>query len=208
MPVTYRKTLTVSAASTNGIATSQTPSGAADLTLVSSAVTLPNQGQRPQIVTLADLSNRTFTFYGTEVNTGRTMSRSMTGPNATTGIMDASFATVTRVAISGAAAGALTVGWAAQGDLGAMPTDARANPTDIGFSCVITTGTPTYTVRFTMNDVQDATANPGAYKWFDHPIVAALTSDNTGNFGKPVVAASLYASGVCTMDFVMIQGGQ
>lgn len=206
MALVYRKTLTVSAASTNGVATTQTPSGAGDLTLVSATVTLANTGQRPEIVTLADLSNRTFTFYGTEVGTGRSMVYSMAGPNATTGIAGISFATITRVAISGAAAGALTVGWAAQADTQPFPLDLIYAPTDVSFAGIIVSGSPTFTVRFTMDDVQDQTADPGSRVWFNHPSVTAQTSNATGNFGKPVTACSLYVSAASVMNFIILQG--
>lgn len=205
MPLQYRKTLVVSAASTNGIAASQTPVGAIDLTLASSVVTLPNTGQRPQIITTSDLSNRSFTFYGTDI-TGRLKTYSIVGPNNATLVVPSTFYTITRVAISGTAAGALTVGWAAQADLQPLPLDTRLSPTDIGFACIIVSGSPTYTVRFTMDDVQDATLDPGAYVWFDHPIVSGQTANNTGNFGKPVVAASLYMTGAGTMRYVSLQG--
>ena len=207
MPVSYRKTLTVSAASTNGVAASQTPGAAGDLVLASATVTVPNGGQRIQIISAANLSARTFVVYGTEKNTGRTQTYSTIGPNATTLILPITFATVTRISVDAGTGAALTVGWAAQGDLGPMPINARANPSDVGFSCVITSGTPTYTARFTMGDVQDATLNPGSLKWFDHPIIVSQTADSTGNYGKPTSAGSLYASGVCTMDYVQIEGG-
>lgn len=206
MPLQYRKTLTVSAASTNGVAASQTPSGAGDLTLASTTVTLPNQGQRPQIVPGAtNLAARTLTFYGTDY-TGRTQSIAVTGPNAANYTIPLTFASLTRVAIDGAAGGAFSVGWAAEADLQPLPLDTRYAPTDVGFACQITSGTPTYTARLTMADVQDASLNPGGYVWFNHPIVVSQTANQTGNFGKPVVACSLYASGVCVMEFIAIQG--
>lgn len=207
MPVSYRKTLTVSAASTNGVAASQTPAVAGDLTLASAIVTVPNGGQRIQIISLADLRTKNFVIYGTEKNTGRAQTYATIGPNATTLILPITFATITRISVDAGTGAALTVGWAAQGDLGPMPVNSRASPSDVSFSCVITSGTPTYTARFTMGDVQDATLDPGARKWFDHPIIASQTADNTGNYGKPTTATSLYASGVCTMDYVQIEGG-
>lgn len=209
----YERTVTVSAASLNGVATTQTPSGSGNLTLTSTTVALPNTGQRPQIVTLANLSNRTFTFTGTEYGTNRPMTYAMTGPNATTGIAGVSFGTLTDVAISGAAAGALTVGWAAQADTPPWYMDYRIAPTDISFQCIIVSGSPTYTARFTM-DLPDGdgssynptTYNPGTAKWWDHPIVASQTADNTGNYGKPIVAQSFYISGASTMRFTTWQG--
>ncbi len=202
----YRRTLTVSAASTNGVATTQTPLGAGNLTLASTTVTLPNSGQRPQIVTLADLSALTFTFYGTLPLTNVAASYAMTGPNATTKIAGITFATITRVAISGAAGGALTVGWAAQADTGPLAMDLRMNPTDIGFGCIVDSGAPTYTAQFTLDDIYASDYNPATAKWWDHPIVAAQTADNTGNFGKPISACRLYMTGAGTMRFQVWQG--
>lgn len=201
-----RRTLTISAASTNGVAASQTPVGASDLVLSSTVVTLPNQGQRPQIVAGAtNLSNRTITIYGTDYQ-GRTQSISFTGPNATTYEVLLTFATITRIAISGTAAGAFSVGWAASASLAPIVLDTRYAPTDIGFSVVTVSGTPTYTARLTQADPFDGTLNPGGYTWFNHPSVVAQTGNSTGNFGKPVTMCSLYGTGEGVLDFVCIQG--
>lgn len=205
MPLEYRKTLTISAASTNGVAASQTPSGAGDLTLASSTVTLPNTGQRPQIVTLANLSNRTITIYGTDY-AGQSQSIAFTGPNATNYEVPLTFYTITRVAISGAAAGAFSVGWAASADTPPLPLDVIGAPTDISFGCVVVSGSPTFTVYLTMDKVLYGSSDPGLWTWFAHPIVTGQTTSQTGNFGKPVTACKLYATGESVMTFTVLQG--
>ena len=216
MPLQYRKTLTVSAASAAAVASSQTPSGAGNLTLTSSTVTLPNGGQRPSITSGgADISNRTFTFTGTD-RSGNAMSMSMTGPGAGLRVvLPATMATITNVAISGAAAGAITVGYAAQADLNPLPLSRNADPTNVSLTLQSFTGsgTPAATVRFTQSrvffDAQDATAyNLGTVVWFNHPTLVSQTSAATGGIDRPVVAVSCFLDGndqAATVDFIVIQ---
>lgn len=216
MPLQYRKTLTVSAASANAVATSQTPSGAGNLTLTSSTVTLPNGGQRPSVTSAgADISNRTLTFYGTD-RAGNTMSMTMTGPGAGLRVvLPVTMATITRAAISGAAAGAITVGYAAQADLNPLPLDTRSDPTDVSLTLQSFTGagTPAATVRFTQSEVQqtepNTTYDPAALVWFNHATLVAQTAAATGNFDKPVNAVSVFLDGndlAATVDFIVLQG--
>lgn len=220
MTVQYRKTLTVSAASANAVATSQTPAGAGNLTLTSATVTLPNGGQRPSVTSAgADISNRTFTFTGTD-RAGNPMSMSMTGPGAGLRvILPATMATITNVAISGVAAGAITVGYAAQADLNPLPLDTRSTPTNISLTLQGFTGagTPAATVRFTQSVVQDvvglsgsrSTYNLGTVVWFNHATLVAQTAAATGNFDKPVAATSVFLDGndqAASVDFIVLQG--
>lgn len=112
------KSITISpvAADPDGIAQSQTPGAAGNLTingaLASGGVaTIP----QPAHVTIASAGNdsaRTFTVTGTD-RYGNAITESITGPNATTVTGTKNFATVTQVAIDAAAAGAITVGNAA-----------------------------------------------------------------------------------------------
>lgn len=226
MTVQYRKTLTVSAASANAVATSQTPSGAGNLTLTSATVTLPNGGQRPSVTSAGgDISNRTFAFTGTD-RAGNPMTMSMTGPGAgLTVVLPATMATITNVAISDAAASAITVGYAAQADLNPLPLDTRSSPTDISLTLQNFTGagTPAATVRFTQDPVQGLSGfnagfnSPGlapAYNlgnliWFNHATLVAQTAAATGSYDKPVVATSVFLDGnaqAASVDFIVLQG--
>lgn len=219
MPLQYRKTLTVSAASAAAVAASQTPAGAGNLTLTASTVTLPNGGQRPSITSAgSDISNRTFTFYGTD-RAGNSMSMAMTGPGAGLRvILPATMLTITRVAISGVAAGAITVGYAAQADLNPLPLDTRADPTNVSLTIQSFTGagTPAATVRFTQSNVQDTDAsmapptyNLGDVVWFNHATLVAQTAAATGSFDKPVNAVSLFLDGndqAASVAFIVLQG--
>lgn len=120
----------------NGIAQSQTPGGAGDLTLNGSGVaTYPyfnpiggpgpggaststrsearfNPPRQVTITTAADESGKTFTIYGTD-RAGISISETMTGPSTATGTTVKIFASVTRIAVSAATTGAITAGWGA-----------------------------------------------------------------------------------------------
>ena len=71
--------------------------------------------------------------------------------------------------------------------------DANSVPCNIGFGCVIT-GTATYTVQHTFDDLQGShgpAITAGAATWFNHPFVAAATTNQDGNYAYPVRAIRL-----------------
>lgn len=196
MPLGFDKTVTVSAADRDGIAVSQSPSGAGDLTLVSSTVDLPGDGQLVTLYAPGNMSGVTFTIYGTAPGSTTPMSVSTAGPNAATKNVEG-FGTVTRVAVS-AAATSVEVGWEATGYSQMWPCDWIANPFQIGFGCYITTGSPTYSVQHTFADLYEETANPGLFEWFTNGTVAAVTASTDGNYDKPISALRLAVTGAGT----------
>lgn len=97
----------------DGVCASQTPAGAGNLTIngalaASGVVTLGEQA-KITAYSAANISNRTITVTGTQGN-GAVISEAITGPNNGTVTTTRCFKTVTQVAISGAAAGAMTIG--------------------------------------------------------------------------------------------------
>lgn len=86
----------------------------------------------------------------------------------------------------------------------AYPVDWTQNAFAIGFILVIT-GTGTYKVQHTFDNVQDSTVTP---TWFDHPIVTGKTATSDGNYAFPIRALRLtctaYTSGGGTLT--VIQG--
>lgn len=208
MPLQYRKTLTVSAASTTAVAALQAPAAAGTLTLANG--TLPNGGQRPTLTATTDLSARTFTFVGTD-RIGNAVTTTLAGPNNNTVTLPMTLATITSIAYTGGTMGAATIsaGYAAQADLAPLPLDLSSDATNVSLTCVIVSGasTPAYTVRFTQSNVQDATLSPASYVWFNHSSLVAQTASATGNFAAPVVAVSVFldGGGAASVDFVVIQ---
>lgn len=69
----------------------------------------------------------------------------------------------------------------------------------IGFGVVLT-GTATYKVQHTFDNVLDPTVTP---TWFDNPVVTGLTANTDGNYAFPIAALRLnvtsYTSGSVTL---------
>ena len=66
------------------------------------------------------------------------------------------------------------------------------------------TGTATYTIQHTPDNVMDASVTPVAY---NHDILAGLTSGNDGNYAYPVRAVRInLTSGTGTVTLKVLQG--
>jgi hypothetical protein len=184
------QTRTISALSDddNGIAESQTPSGAGNLTLagalVSGGVATMAHAQILTITAAANESARTFTFTGTDAD-GRTISEAVTGPNATTGVTTKFFKTVTQIAVDAATAGALYVGPVATsgGVTTTIVTNRLSRDFQLAIAVVVPSGTLTYTVQHTLDDVQDHTIEP---VWLDNSGLTGKTATDDGNVAFPI----------------------
>lgn len=64
-------------------------------------------------------------------------------------------------------------------------TNLNTSPFNIGFGVVVT-GTVTYTVQHTFDDVYSPTFDPATATWFSHATVAAQTTSQDGNYAFPV----------------------
>lgn len=88
----------------------------------------------------------------------------------------------------------------------AIPVDYRQNAFSIGLAMVIT-GTGTYKVQYTMDNVFDSTVTP---TWQDHAILTGITTTSSGNFAFPIRAIRLvgtaYTSGSCILT--VLQGSK
>lgn len=81
----------------------------------------------------------------------------------------------------------------------AVPVDPRQAAFGIGMGLVIT-GTGTYKVQHTFDNIQDSTVTP---TWFDHSSMTAKTANTDGNYAFPIRAIRLtctaYTSGGGTL---------
>ena len=85
-----------------------------------------------------------------------------------------------------------------------IPLDTYTNPFNVGFGVVVT-GTATYTVQHTFDDVQNSAVTPTA---FDHPSVAAQTTNKDGNYAFPVRAIRLsVTASTGSVTLTVIQAG-
>ena len=84
-----------------------------------------------------------------------------------------------------------------------LVADTYISPFNVGFGVVVT-GTVTYTVQHTFDNVQ-TTASP---TWFSHPTIAVKTDNQDGNYAFPVAAIKVVVTaGDGTARMTMIQAG-
>lgn len=89
--------------------------------------------------------------------------------------------------------------------------DWRVVPFNVSLALDTNGATTGWTVQYTMEDptsYSSAAAYNSNAKWFDHPFMAALTADTTGNIAFPVQAIRLQSntSGTDTATLTIIQG--
>lgn len=73
-----------------------------------------------------------------------------------------------------------------------------------GFAAVVTSGTPTYSVEYTYDDVQQSSPTP---VWFAHTAASGVTVNKDGAFTAPIAAVRVtISSGSGTVRLVVLQG--
>lgn len=147
------------AADDNGIAESQSPLAAGNLTLngvlVSSGVAiLTTAGIARQVVITSggNDSDKTFTIYGTNA-TGNAISEVLTGASGAAATSALYYRTVTRIAISAASAGTVIAGTNGVGVSRIVNIDTALNPINVSITTAVT-GTVNYTIQYTTGDIQ------------------------------------------------------
>lgn len=94
----------------------------------------------------------------------------------------------------------------ATGSSATIPLNWRSQSFAVGFGVVIT-GTLTYKVEHTFDNVFDASVTP---TWFDHDLIVGQTANADGNYAFPIVGMRLtvtaWTSGSATLT--VVQGGQ
>lgn len=203
-------TKALAAASVNNIATTQTPGAAGNLTINGSAAsggvaTLDTQRQ-VLITQAADETGHTFTVYGTN-DSGAPISEAVAGSSGASVHTNASFKTVTRVAISAAATGAVQVGTNGVGASAWKVLDTFVNMMNLGLS-VIVTGTVNYTMNYTYEDPNVPIVAGGSPTAWPLSALAAKAANAEGNILFPVAAVQLVInSGTGSATLVVVQSG-
>jgi hypothetical protein len=221
-PLYFSKTLI--AAVTNAIALSQTPAGAGNLTI--------NGGSATGGIATLDTSRQVlFTFAGNE--TGHNLTVYGTGEGgvslqetvagtASTAATTQSFKTITRIAISAAAAGAIQVGTNGVGNSAWHIVNWHVAPINLSLACIVT-GTINYTIQHTYDDPTGTYPNPAAatsgYQTtaagpliafptaFNHPTLVAQTVTLDGFYSNPIAALRLLInSGTGSVQVIALQG--
>lgn len=87
------------------------------------------------------------------------------------------------------------------------PTDHYVSPFNVALSVVVT-GTITYTVQYTFDDVYSSTFNASTANWTDHPSLTSQSTTLSSNIAYPVQGIRLKTTaGTGTATLTMIQAG-
>jgi hypothetical protein len=205
------------AASANGISTSQKPAGGGsqNLTITGSLATAGvatmGTARRVRITSDADDSARTFVLTGTDRN-GSAITETITGPNATTVDSLKDFKTVTIVNVDSNTAGNITVGTSGNFSSQWFPVD-RISTWDLGVSGFLKAGTATWSIEHTLDDPNPpmkVDSSQDIYlKPFQHPSLVNKTTSADGSYSVPITAVrvtfSAYSS-TMSMDFWFTPG--
>jgi len=85
--------------------------------------------------------------------------------------------------------------------------DTYISPFNVGFGAVVT-GTATYSVQHTFDDVFASTYVAASGNWFNHPTVVGVSTTQDGNYAFPVAAIRFnITAGTGSVDAVVIQSG-
>lgn len=93
------------------------------------------------------------------------------------------------------------------GTSGVYMPDHYVSPFNVALG-VLVTGTVTYTVQYTFDDVLQSGYNPASGNWVDHPSLTAQTATKDSNIAYPVRGIRLVVSaGSGTARLTIIQAG-
>lgn len=88
----------------------------------------------------------------------------------------------------------------------------HVTPFNIGLGAVVVSGSPTYTVEHTFDNVQvnNGDFNPSAVTWFAHASMASVVAVNRdGNYAFPVRGIRIrVTSGTGTVRLAIVQAGR
>lgn len=187
-PVTISKTMTAGAAT--AVSLSQSPLAAGNLlingTLASGGIATFTTQRRVLITSGGNDTGITFTIYGTN-QSGNPIQQTIAGGN-TTAVTTIDFKTVTRVAISGAAASTVTVGTNTVGSTPWVSVTPHIAPTNLSTSVQIT-GTVNYTVEYTYDDLNFTPNSFFAYQ-LDNVVPTPIAEGNANGITASKVVVS------------------
>lgn len=85
-----------------------------------------------------------------------------------------------------------------------VPVDRYISPVNIGLGVTVS-GTVTYTIQHTFDDVFDSTVTP---IWLNHATLVALTANADGNYAFPIRAIRINnTAGTGTTTLTILQAG-
>lgn len=181
------------------IATSQTPTGAGNLTLDGALTsggtyTAADAAHKITIVSAADETARTFVITGTDAD-GVAQTESVAGVNANTATSTKYFKTVTSISVDAATAGAITVGIASAVQTRTIQVNTRSSSFQVTNAFVVS-GTINYTLSHTYDKFMNTpdinqVAPTNTVTYIDDATVASKTANFASLAAQPVSASKL-----------------
>jgi len=206
--------LTLVAGSANTIATVQSlvaPALTATLNgaSVAAGIAVLTPARRVIVTSSADDSGITFTITGTaRAEMGSvTFSETITGANAGAAATTQDFATVTRVVASGSTAGTITVGTNDTASGPWVPWDSYRTPFSVSLMTNIMSGTPTFQVDVTYDDVFGTwlPTNVPFPRALGLTGMTALVANTAGSISVPVRASRLTLVAAGSVQLTQLQ---
>jgi hypothetical protein len=88
-----------------------------------------------------------------------------------------------------------------------VPVDQYVNSTQVTLGVVVT-GTVTYNVLYTLDDINAAGFSPSTANWYVHTVLTNLTASACSNFMFPVTATCVaVTAGTGTATLTVLQSG-
>jgi hypothetical protein len=188
------------------LSTSQTLSST---TIYGNAIATLDTARRVLFTTVSDESAKTIYITGTNW-AGDTISESLTGPAATTGYTALDYKTVTKIYVSAAFTGAVTVGTTTVASSPWVRMDEYALAQSAMQATV--SGTVNYTVQTSMDDTNSPTnpVLPASVTWVsstDTNVVGATATKSTTFTATPLFIRVLLNSGSGSVTSTVVQAG-
>lgn len=202
---------TLATADADGICQSQTPGGAGNLTingeLASGGVATMDVARHLSVASTANLSALTFTFTGTD-RYGQALTEAIAGPNNSTVKTTRNFKTITQIAISGAAGGALTVGTADEAETAWVPLDYTRKPYVMAAVQLSSGASLTWGIQWTNTPLETAGFQGHSAYAVDDALLTAKTASAAGGMEAAATGIRMkvtaFVSGTAT--FTVTQG--
>jgi hypothetical protein len=85
----------------------------------------------------------------------------------------------------------------------------HVTPFNIGLGAIVVSGSPTYTVEHTFDDIYSPTFNPATATWFPHASMASVVAVNRdGNYAFPIQGLRIrVTAGSGSVRLVVLQAG-
>ena len=88
-----------------------------------------------------------------------------------------------------------------------VPLNQYVTPFNVALGATVVSGSPTYTVQYTFDDVFAQGYTPASGTWTNHPSLTAQTATKDANIAYPVTAVRFSVTGTGVVSLAIIEAG-